>query len=195
MSGFSELWVYRSPRASDPSGRCRCHPEATRRYRGKISGPLLERIDLHVEVPRLPPAELRPDAPPCESSDVVRARVIHAPEVQRQRAGRCNAILINRKRMRCVGLRRMIRRCWRVQSIFYSSRRVRCIGFCGWLGRLLILLAVPIFLDRMWLRRLGIGGVSGWCRRGWGERVRAFTRSTFRWHLHASKVFRATSVL
>ncbi len=79
--------------AGDPSGRCRCHPEAIQRYRGKISGPLLERIDLHVDVPRLPPAELRPDAPPGESSDVVRARVIRAREVQVQRAGRCNAHL------------------------------------------------------------------------------------------------------
>lgn len=79
--------------AGDPLGRCRCHPEAIQRYRGKISGPLLERIDLHVEVPRLPPAELRPDAPPGESSDVVRARVIRAREVQQRRAGRCNAHL------------------------------------------------------------------------------------------------------
>ena len=79
--------------AGDPSGRCRCHPEAIQRYRGKISGPLLERIDLHVEVPRLPPAELRPDAPPGESSDVVRVRVIRAREIQRRRAGRCNAHL------------------------------------------------------------------------------------------------------
>ncbi len=79
--------------AGDPSGRCRCHPEAIQRYRGKISGPLLERIDLHVEVPRLPPAELRPDAPPGECSDVVRARIIRAREVQKQRAGRCNAHL------------------------------------------------------------------------------------------------------
>lgn len=79
--------------AGDPSGRCRCHPDAIQRYRAKISGPLLERIDLHLEVPRLPPAELRPDAPPGESSDVVRARVVRAREVQRQRAGRCNAHL------------------------------------------------------------------------------------------------------
>jgi magnesium chelatase family protein len=79
--------------AGDPSGRCRCHPDAILRYRSKISGPLLERIDLHLEVPRLPPAELRPDAPPGESSDTVRARVVRAREVQRQRTGRCNAHL------------------------------------------------------------------------------------------------------
>ncbi|TXI50629.1 MAG: ATP-dependent protease [Lysobacter sp.] len=79
--------------AGDPSGRCRCHPDAIQRYRNKISGPLLERIDLHLEVPRLPPAELRPDAPQGECSDVVRVRVIRAREIQQRRAGRCNAHL------------------------------------------------------------------------------------------------------
>lgn len=79
--------------AGDPSGRCRCHPDAIARYRGRISGPLLERIDLHVEVPRLPPTELRPDAPPGEASDAVRARVVRARERQHARAGRCNAHL------------------------------------------------------------------------------------------------------
>lgn len=79
--------------AGDSSGRCRCHPDAILRYRSKVSGPLLERIDLHLEVPRLPPAELRPDAPAGESSEVVRARVVRARELQRLRAGRCNAHL------------------------------------------------------------------------------------------------------
>jgi magnesium chelatase family protein len=46
-----------------------------------------------VEVPRLPPAELRPDAPPGQSSAEVRTRVMRAREVQLQRAGRCNAHL------------------------------------------------------------------------------------------------------
>ena len=79
--------------AGDPSGRCRCHPDAIARYRGRISGPLLERIDLHIDVPRLPPAELRPDAPPGESSAAVRTRVVQARERQHARAGRCNAHL------------------------------------------------------------------------------------------------------
>ena len=79
--------------AGDPSGRCRCHPDAILRYRGRISGPLLERIDLHLEVPRLPPAELRPDAPPGESSDTVRARVIRARARQHARSGCTNAHL------------------------------------------------------------------------------------------------------
>jgi magnesium chelatase family protein len=79
--------------AGDVSGRCRCGSEAIRRYRARISGPLLDRIDLHVDVPRLPPAELRPDAPAGESSAVVRARVEHARLLQHTRSGKPNAQL------------------------------------------------------------------------------------------------------
>jgi len=75
----------------DPSGRCRCGDEAIRRYRARISGPLLDRIDLHVEVPRLPPALLRPDAPEGESTAGIRERVEQARHVQHQRAGKTNA--------------------------------------------------------------------------------------------------------
>lgn len=77
--------------AGDASGRCRCTSDAIERYRGRISGPLLDRIDLHVEVPRLPPAELRPDAPAGEDSAAIRARVGAARAIQRQRAGCLNA--------------------------------------------------------------------------------------------------------
>jgi len=79
--------------AGDPSGRCRCNNEAIQRYRGKISGPLLDRIDLHVDVPRLPPSQLRPDAPDGEPSDVVRERVAEARALQHARAGKANAQL------------------------------------------------------------------------------------------------------
>ena len=79
--------------AGDASGRCRCSLEAVARYRGKISGPLLDRIDLHVEVPRLPPAQLRPDAPDGEATADVRARVEAARAIARARAGRPNAHL------------------------------------------------------------------------------------------------------
>ncbi len=79
--------------AGDPSGRCRCTPDLVARYRARVSGPLLDRIDLHVEVPRLPPAELRPDAPPGEPSAAVRARVAAARERQQLRAGVPNARL------------------------------------------------------------------------------------------------------
>ncbi|MDI9237910.1 YifB family Mg chelatase-like AAA ATPase [Lysobacter sp. LF1] len=79
--------------AGDSSGRCRCSGDAIQRYRGRISGPLLDRIDLHIEVPRLPPSELRPDALAGESTGTVRARVVEARRRQHARAGTANANL------------------------------------------------------------------------------------------------------
>src|SRR5690606_30169220 len=54
--------------AGDSSGRCRCSPDVVNRYRTRVSGPLMDRIDLHVDVRRLPAAQLRPDAPEGEAS-------------------------------------------------------------------------------------------------------------------------------
>ncbi|MBF6023058.1 YifB family Mg chelatase-like AAA ATPase [Lysobacter niastensis] len=79
--------------AGDASGRCRCSPDAIRRYRARISGPLLDRIDLHIDVPRLPAADLRPDASPSEPSSQVRERVADARQRQQHRAGKPNAQL------------------------------------------------------------------------------------------------------
>jgi magnesium chelatase family protein len=79
--------------AGDAGGRCRCNPEAIGRYRARISGPLLDRIDLHVDVLRLPPEALREEAPRGESSAEVRARVVAARERQVARAGVANALL------------------------------------------------------------------------------------------------------
>ena len=79
--------------AGDPCGRCVCNDEMIRRYRARISGPLMERIDLHVEVPRLPPTALRPDATPGETSARVRERVIGARALQQARCGTTNARL------------------------------------------------------------------------------------------------------
>ncbi|WNH53786.1 YifB family Mg chelatase-like AAA ATPase [Stenotrophomonas oahuensis] len=80
--------------AGDRSGRCCCTPESIRRYRARISGPLLDRIDLHVQVPRLEPAELRSDAPLGEDSRSVRARVVATRDIQLRRAGKPNALLV-----------------------------------------------------------------------------------------------------
>lgn len=79
--------------AGDSSGRCRCSLDAIGRYRARISGPLLDRIDLHLLVPRLAPAALRGDAPAGESSADVRERVAQARARQLQRAGTANAHL------------------------------------------------------------------------------------------------------
>ncbi|GAB6049014.1 YifB family Mg chelatase-like AAA ATPase [Methyloparacoccus murrellii] len=78
----------------DASGRCRCTPDAVLRYRGRISGPLLDRIDMHVEVPRVPQAMLRDGTPGGEaSSTVIRARVEAARQRALDRSGHPNAWL------------------------------------------------------------------------------------------------------
>ncbi|MEO8460058.1 MAG: YifB family Mg chelatase-like AAA ATPase [Dokdonella sp.] len=82
--------------AGDPSGRCRCTPDQIARYRSRLSGPLLDRIDLKLEMPRVPLTDLR-DAQTGEPSSIVRARVIAARERQMARAGRPNAWLNNRE--------------------------------------------------------------------------------------------------
>jgi magnesium chelatase family protein len=68
----------------DPDRPCVCTPHAVARYRGRLSGPLLDRIDLHVEVPRVAPAALRSDVA-AEGSSVVRGRVAAARAVQAAR--------------------------------------------------------------------------------------------------------------
>ena len=71
---------------------CRCTPEQIARYQAKLSGPLLDRIDLHVEVPHLPPEELLHTAP-GEASSVVRERVAAAHTKAIARQGRPNQSL------------------------------------------------------------------------------------------------------
>lgn len=80
----------------DDSNRCRCTPEQVRRYRAKLSGPLLDRIDIHIEVPNLPKEILRgTQAGTAEASEVVRERVIAAYQLQLDRAGKPNSKLNN----------------------------------------------------------------------------------------------------
>jgi magnesium chelatase family protein len=80
----------------DRSGRCRCTPERIARYRGRISGPLADRIDIKLEVP--PPRESELVAPVAgERSEVVRARVERARGVQLARQGKPNALLGTRE--------------------------------------------------------------------------------------------------
>jgi magnesium chelatase family protein len=74
------------------SGRpCRCTPEQIQRYRARLSGPLLDRVDLHVPVHRLPPAELLNPGGDSEPSSDVRARVSRSRLAQEQRQGCANA--------------------------------------------------------------------------------------------------------
>jgi magnesium chelatase family protein len=80
----------------DPSGRCRCTPDQVARYRGKVSGPLLDRIDLKIEVPRPRESEMTSSAE-SEPSSVVRERVRSARERQLERQGKPNAWLTARE--------------------------------------------------------------------------------------------------
>ncbi len=81
-----------------PRRACRCSPEQVARYQAKLSGPLLDRIDLHVEVPALPPDELlERNAAPNESSAVVRERVLAARERAQVRQGKPNQSLSGRE--------------------------------------------------------------------------------------------------
>jgi len=74
------------------NGKCRCTPDQIARYRGKISGPLLDRIDIQVEVPALPENELMAKAS-AEPSSAVRERVTLARNRQTARQGKPNAAL------------------------------------------------------------------------------------------------------
>jgi magnesium chelatase family protein len=77
----------------DPAGKCRCTPEQLQRYRARISGPLLDRLDLHVEVPRVPIEDLRSDSVQIENSATVVSRVTAARRIQLARQGKSNARL------------------------------------------------------------------------------------------------------
>ncbi|KPK40047.1 MAG: ATP-dependent protease [Gammaproteobacteria bacterium SG8_47] len=83
-----------------PSGRCRCTGEQIQRYRARLSGPLLDRIDMHVDVPLLPQQDLLDLSAPAargEQSAAVRSRVEQARERQLARTGRVNAHLSERE--------------------------------------------------------------------------------------------------
>ncbi len=76
----------------DPNGRCQCTPDKVQRYQSKISGPLLDRLDLHVNVPPLQKGELSNKAV-GEASAVVAKRVAAAMQNQQQRRGKPNSQL------------------------------------------------------------------------------------------------------
>ena len=82
----------------DPSGRCRCTPETAARYRQRLSGPLLDRIDIQFEVPALAPAELAQRAQTAgETSAAVAQRVAAARARQIRRQQRPNRLLQGRE--------------------------------------------------------------------------------------------------
>ena len=90
-----------------PSGRCRCTEGEVKKYLGRLSGPLLDRVDLYVEVPPLEFGELS-QRPRAEPSAAVKARVDAAREVQAARFGpegpSCNAYMGPRELQECCAL-------------------------------------------------------------------------------------------
>ncbi|MGI8908820.1 MAG: YifB family Mg chelatase-like AAA ATPase [Candidatus Sumerlaeaceae bacterium] len=87
---------------TDTTRACMCLPQAIQKYRTRLSGPLLDRIDLHVDVPAVPIRELSRSGTPGEPSTVIRDRVCAARERQRIRYTglkgiHCNAHLGSRE--------------------------------------------------------------------------------------------------
>lgn len=81
----------------DPQTPCRCTSDKVQRYRNRLSGPLLDRLDLHIEVPRVPVELMRARSGEIESSAAVAARVMDARARQMARQQATNARLNNRE--------------------------------------------------------------------------------------------------
>jgi magnesium chelatase family protein len=85
--------------SGDATRRCSCTPPMIDRYRARISGPLLDRIDLHIPVPAVKYRDLVAEGD-CEDSAAIRARILAARDTQRQRLGSfgvaCNAQMVGR---------------------------------------------------------------------------------------------------
>lgn len=80
--------------AGDPEHPCSCHPASVERYQKKISGPVSDRIDIHVQVPRVKPEKLSLLAT-SESSAHIRARVNIAREIQKNRFSQTPRVFTN----------------------------------------------------------------------------------------------------
>ena len=82
-------------RLGDPLGSCNCSPQQIAQYLGRVSAPLLERFDIHLEVPRVDLSDFDDSALPGETSACVANRVKRAREIQIARQGKCNARLVD----------------------------------------------------------------------------------------------------
>ena len=81
----------------DGQSLCQCSIEQQRKHRARISAPLLDRIDMHVEVPRLAHSELQSTKAYGETSQQIRERVMRVHALQIDRAGKTNALLTGRE--------------------------------------------------------------------------------------------------
>ncbi len=81
----------------DVNGSCSCTPEQIRRYRTRISAPLLDRIDIHIDVPRVPKEQLlQKSTQDVESSKDIQQRVVKAHTRQRKRQQKLNTNMHNK---------------------------------------------------------------------------------------------------
>ncbi|MGH9467620.1 MAG: YifB family Mg chelatase-like AAA ATPase [Terriglobales bacterium] len=85
----------------DSAGNCRCTPAQAHRYRARISGPLLDRLDMHVQVPRLEVGDFDDHLPRGECTAALAMRAARARTRQLTRQGRCNARLTDAQVDRC----------------------------------------------------------------------------------------------
>lgn len=111
--------------AGDPRNRCQCTPDQMQRYRGRISGPLMDRLDLCIEVPRVPLGEIgTPRGANDEDSTTVRTRVVRARQHGLMRAGRPNAEISTRELERDCALGPAERRWFEgaLERLGYSAR-------------------------------------------------------------------------
>lgn len=77
----------------DEKINCRCTPEQIIKYRSRISGPLLDRVDIHIQVSRVSPTTIATNVKLEEASEKIRRRVKAVTELQLRRAGKANALL------------------------------------------------------------------------------------------------------
>jgi magnesium chelatase family protein len=81
----------------DSNNNCRCTSKQVQRYQHKLSGPFLDRIDMHIEVPALSHQDLQQRSHSIEKSIIVKQRVIAAQQRQQARRHHCNAHLSNKE--------------------------------------------------------------------------------------------------
>ncbi|MEP0202896.1 MAG: YifB family Mg chelatase-like AAA ATPase [Halioglobus sp.] len=88
----------------DPQRHCRCTPAVVQRYTQRLSGPLLDRFDLHVVVPRIPADQLLAGGSGGECSAAIRERVIACRDIQQSRQGVANGALEREQALEHAGL-------------------------------------------------------------------------------------------
>jgi len=81
----------------DGTDRCQCSATSIENYRSKISGPMLDRIDIHLHLPRVAMKTLQGKEPGGDCSELVKRRVIEARQFQNQRQGKLNSLLSSRE--------------------------------------------------------------------------------------------------